>query len=97
MLGTALGILPASGILRALTVRHVWFAEGELESGRYLWQQLRYRLRDRGNSLGIAYDPRSALADLFQVPFYTPLFEARYLVRAESAETARPIYCIAGP
>jgi hypothetical protein len=97
MLGTGLGILPPSGIMRALTVRHLWFAEGELESGRYLWQQLRYRLRDQGNSLGIAYDPRSALADLFKVPLYVPMFKARYLVRAKTADTARLTYCVAGP
>jgi hypothetical protein len=97
MLGTWLGILPASGILRALTVRQVWFAEGELESGRYLWQQLRHQLRDQGNCMGIAYDPRSTLADLFQVPVCIPMFKARYLVRAETVDTTRPTYCIAGP
>jgi hypothetical protein len=97
MLGTWLGILPASGILRALTVRQVWFGEGELESGRHLWQQLRYQLRDQGNCMGIAYDPRSALADLFQVPVYIPMFKARYLVRAETVDATRRTYCIAGP
>jgi hypothetical protein len=97
MMGTLLGVLPKDGILRALTIRRVWFAEGELDAGRYLWQHLRYQLRDRGNCLGIAYDPRDPLADLFQVPFWLPMVKARYLVRATGPlETDRYTYCIAG-
>jgi GNAT superfamily N-acetyltransferase len=98
LLGASLGLLPASGILEALTVRHVWFREGELEAGRYLWGSLRYELRERGDCLGIAYDPRDRLADLFQVPPWLPMFKARYLVRAPAPpKPGRLIYCIAGP
>ena len=97
MLGSLLGILPRSGILRALTVRRVWFGPSELEAGRYLWQSLRYQLRDRGDCLGIAYDPRDQLAELFQVPFWLPMFKARYLVRSSKAiDPQRFTYCIAG-
>ncbi len=97
LLGDLLGVLPRDGVLRALTVREVWFGDGQLEAGRYLWQQLRYRLRERGDCLGIAYDPHDRLADLFQVPFWLPLVKARYLVRADgSPEGERLIYCIAG-
>jgi GNAT superfamily N-acetyltransferase len=97
-LGAWLGLLPRSGILEALTVRRVWFREGELEAGRFLWQTLRYELRERGNCLGIAYDPRDRLAALFQIPFWLPMFKARYLVRAATPlEAGRPVYCLAGP
>ena len=97
-LGSLLGVLPRDGLLRALTVRHVWVAEGELESARYLWQTLRHTLRDQGNSLGIAYDPRDELASVFQIPFWLPMFKARYAVRASTAlDPDRPIYCLAGP
>jgi len=98
LLGGWLGLLPESGILEALTVRRVWFKEGELEAARYLWQSLRYELREEGNCLGIAYDPRDRLAGVFQVPFWLPIFKARYLVRAsDPLEPERLIYCIAGP
>jgi predicted N-acetyltransferase YhbS len=97
-LGVWLGLLPPSGLLEALTVRRVWFWEGELEAGRYLWQTLRYRLREQGNCLGIAYDPRDQLAGLFQIPFWLPMFKARYLVRAPvPLEAGRLVYCLAGP
>lgn len=97
-LGGWLGLLPPSGILDALTVRRVWFREGELAAGRYLWQSLRYDLRERGNCLGIAYDPRDRLADLFQIPFWLPMFKAHYLVRASTPlQSERPVYCLAGP
>ncbi len=97
LLGSLLGVLPEDGVLRALTVRRVWFAEGELDAGRYLWQLLRYQLRGRGNCLGIAYDRRDKLADLFQVPFWLPLVKARYLVRATGPfDPERSTYCIAG-
>lgn len=97
LLGTGLGLLPASGILDALTVRRVWFKGGELDSARYLWQSLRYDLREQGNCMGVAYDPRDRLADVFQIPFWLPMFKARYLVRASSPlEAERLTYCIAG-
>jgi hypothetical protein len=97
LLGAVLGVLPRSGVLRALTARRVWFAPGELEAGRYLWQRLRYQLRQRGNCLGIAYDPGDRLADLFQIPFWLPMFEACYTVRApEPLVAKRRIYCVAG-
>ena len=83
-LGSLLGILPKDGLLRALTVRHIWFADGELESARYLWQTLRH--------------PRDKLAGVFQIPFWLPMFKARYAVRASTAlDPGRPIYCLAGP
>jgi len=97
-LGSWLGLLPASGILDALTVRRIWFQEGELEAARYLWGSLRYNLRERGNCLGIAYDPRDPLAEVFQIPFWLPMFRARYLVHAsDPLEAEKLIYCIAGP
>lgn len=97
-LGSWLGLLPASGVLEALTVRRVWFQEGELEAARFLWDTLRYKLREQGNCMGIAYDPRDRLADVFQIPFWVPMFKARYLVRASNPlEVERSIYCIAGP
>jgi hypothetical protein len=92
-----LGILDKEGVMRALTVRRVWHTEGELEAGRYLFQQLRYQLREQGNCLGIAYDQRDKLKAVFQVPVWMPLVKARYLVRAgETYNPKRLIYCIAG-
>ena len=98
LLGNWLGLLPASGVLDALTVRRVWFKEGELEAARFLWNSLRYVLREQGNCLGIAYDPRDRLAAVFQIPFWLPMFKARYLVHApDPLGVERLIYCIAGP
>lgn len=98
LLGGWLGLLPASGILDALTVRRVWFRNGELDAARYLWNTLRYELRESGNCLGVAYDPRDRLADVFQIPFWLPMFKARYLVRAsDQLDAGRLTYCIAGP
>jgi len=98
MLGNGLGLLPDSGELDALTVRRVWFKEGELEAARYLWDSLRYDLRELGNCMGIAYDPNDRLADVFQVPFWMPMFKAHYLVRVSNPpDEKRLIYCIAGP
>jgi hypothetical protein len=52
----------------------------------------------QGNCLGIAYDLRDLLADLFQIPVWLPMFKARYLVHAAAPlEAKRLVYCIAGP
>jgi ribosomal protein S18 acetylase RimI-like enzyme len=97
LLGRMLGILDRDGEMRALTVRRFWFVEGELEAGRYLWERLRYELRERGNCLGVAYDPRDQLKDVFKVPPWLPKVRALYLVRAGvSGDPARRIYCVAG-
>jgi hypothetical protein len=98
LLGSILGVLPKSGILDSLTVRRVWFRDGELDAARYLWQYLRYHLRNQGNSLGIAYDPRDETADVFQLPFWLPMFNATYVIRTDQdLDPDRLIYCVAGP
>lgn len=98
ILGAWLGVLPRSGVLRVLTARRLWFREGDLEAGRALWETLRFELCDRADALGIAYDPRDPVAQVYRVPFWLPMFPARYLVRApQPLETGRPTYCIAGP
>lgn len=98
MLGGLLGVLPKSGILHALTMRRIWFKPGELAAARYLWQSLRYRLRQQSNSLGIAYDPQDTIANVFQIPFWLPMFKGYYVVKTNSPFNAeRLIYCTAGP
>jgi len=98
VLGALLGILPRSGELRSLTVRRVWYQDGELEAGQYLWELARYQFRNRGSSLGIAYDPTDNLGQVFRVPSWLPMFKANYLVRGAPGENSRrPVYCTAGP
>jgi len=77
-------------------LREKW--RGELEAARYLWQSLRYTLREQGESLGIAYDPRDRLRAVFQAPFWLPMFKASYSVRCKRPlEKDRATYCVAGP
>ncbi len=97
LLGQAIGVLPQDGVLRSLTVRRVWFAEGELDAGRYLWESLRYELREKGTCLGISYDSADRLKALFRVPFWMPVVKARHLVRAKVPfDDRRRIYCVVG-
>ena len=86
ILGGLLGILPKDGVLDSLTVRRVWFREGELEAARSLWQQIRYDLRLQGSSLGIAYDPRDKLTDVFKIPFWLPMFKAHYVIKTKKSD-----------
>jgi hypothetical protein len=98
MLGALLGILPRSGELRSLTIRRVWYQEGEPEAAQHLWEQARYQFRNRGSSLGIAYDPTDKLGQVFRIPPWLPMFKANYLVRGAAAgDPRRPVYCTAGP
>ena len=98
LLGAVLGVLPKSGILHSLTIRRVWFKDGELNASQYLWQYLRYHLRNRGGCFGIAFDPRDKVADVFQLPFWLPMFNANYTIRTDKeVSTDRFVYCVAGP
>lgn len=72
LLNKLLHIVPDDGIMRQIAVNRLWFEKGELESARYLWEQVRWEMHHKGNTLLLYYDPRSPLKNLLQLPFYTP-------------------------
>jgi predicted N-acetyltransferase YhbS len=54
-----LRIVPPDHRVRNLVVDKAWFAPGQLEAARYLWEMTRWEWRAAGTSLLLTHDPRS--------------------------------------
>jgi GNAT superfamily N-acetyltransferase len=62
-----LHIVPPDGVMRELVISRLWFAPGEIEAARSLFESVRWEWRDRGTSLIFFADVRSPLAKLCAV------------------------------
>lgn len=67
-----LKVIPADQHMRYLQVEKLWFAPGQRDAARHLWQTIRWDWRDRGTNLVCNYDPRSPLTEVLQIPFWMP-------------------------
>jgi GNAT superfamily N-acetyltransferase len=67
-----LRIVPAGGIMNRLSGEQFWFAPGNLEAARYLWEAVRWLCRDRGTILTLFFDPRGPLAQAVTLPRFVP-------------------------
>lgn len=81
LLNKLLHIVPDDGIMRQIAVNRLWFEKGQLESARYLWEQIRWEMHNKGNTMLLYYDPRSPLKNLLKLPFYTPKGRLTVMVR----------------
>lgn len=60
-----LHIVPADGRIRNMEGTCMWFTD--LAAARYLWQSVRYQVRDVASSLSCNFDPRSLVKEVFQI------------------------------
>lgn len=72
LLNKLVKLVPPGGKLRQLSASKLWFAPGQAEEARFLWETVRWEWRERANTLTFAYDPRSPLKDVFSIPFWMP-------------------------
>ncbi len=77
-----LKVIPADKEMRPLQAEMLWFAPGQLEAGRTLWQTARWLLREQGSSLLCNFDPRSPIRQMIQNPFWMPTTSVNMAVRA---------------
>lgn len=74
-------MVPPSGILRQMSVSKVWYAPEQLPAARYLWESLRWQLRDRGSHLLCSYDPRGPIPAVIKPPFWLPKGTSNFVVQ----------------
>lgn len=67
-----LRMIPRDGVNRRLRVSRFWFAPGEVESGMYLWESVRWLLRERGTILMTFYDANGPLQSAIPLPWFMP-------------------------
>jgi predicted N-acetyltransferase YhbS len=63
---------PPGGLVKRLHVKDLWYAPGRPEIGAYLWEALRWQLRERGTTMMAFLDRRSRLARVVRLPWYMP-------------------------
>ena len=67
VLNKVVHVVPPDGVIRTVEVCLPWFAPGQLEAGRRLWEQIRYAWHDRASNVGAVVDPKSAASAMCQV------------------------------
>ena len=72
LLNRVVNMVPPDGILRQLSVNKIWYAPDQLPAARYLWEFLRWQLRDSGSHLLCSHDPRGPVAEVINPPFWLP-------------------------
>src|SRR5439155_13914709 len=52
-----LQVVPPDGTVKRLSGERFWFAPGQVRAGRFLWESVRWLLRERGTNLMVFYGP----------------------------------------
>jgi GNAT superfamily N-acetyltransferase len=67
VLNKVVHVVPPDGVIRTVEVCLPWFAPGQLEAGRRLWEQIRHAWHDRASNVGAVVDPKSEASAMCQV------------------------------
>jgi hypothetical protein len=69
-----LGLIPPDGVVRRARAFGFWFAPGQAEAARYLWDSLRWLWRGRARLFTVNLDPFSPLAGVVRAaPYLKPV------------------------
>jgi GNAT superfamily N-acetyltransferase len=77
-----LRIIPKGGEMRNLQIEKLWFAPGQLDAARQLWQAIRWEWRTRGSTLLCNYDPRSPVSQVLENPAWMPTTSGSIALRS---------------
>jgi predicted N-acetyltransferase YhbS len=82
ILNPLLHILPPDFILRDAAVAGLWHEAGQSQAAQFLWEWLRWELRDAAPNIFLAIDPRDPLrAVTGRPPFFMPKIEITIALR----------------
>jgi hypothetical protein len=77
-----LRVVPRGGRMRNLIIDKAWFAPGQLDAARYLWEMTRWEWRAAGTTLLLTHDPRSPLHQVVAARSWLPTTSATLAVRS---------------
>ena len=77
-------LVPADGVIRTAEVSLPWYAPGQLQAGRHLWEEIRHEWHGRATHLGTVVDPKSEAAEMCRVGRLTPGPRLRLMVPVRS-------------
>jgi GNAT superfamily N-acetyltransferase len=88
-----LRILPPDGTSRRLKVERFWFAPGQLQAARYLWESTRWLMRERGTMVMTFFDVNSTIREAIVLPRIMPSSTGTLALHGPvPADPARRIY-----
>ena len=84
ILARVLPIVPRDGVIRTLEVMLPWYAPGQLEAGRRLWEAVRHEWHDRATHVATVVDPKGQAAEMCRVSPLTPGPRLKLMVPVDS-------------
>jgi GNAT superfamily N-acetyltransferase len=77
-----LHVVPRDRRMRNLIIDKAWFAPGQLDAARYLWEVTRWEWRAAGTSLMLTHDPRDPVHQVIAARPWLPTTSATIAVRS---------------
>ena len=84
LLNKVLSLVPSDGVIRTLEVGLPWYAPGQLDAGRRLWEQIRHEWHGHATHVGAVLDPKSEAAAMCRVSPLTPGPRLKLMVPVDS-------------
>ena len=73
LLNKVLHLLPPGFIIRDVAVSGLWYESGQIKTGQFLWEMMRWECRDQGTILAAAFDARDPARDVVTMkPWHQP-------------------------
>ena len=73
LLNRVVHLLPPDFTLRDVAVSGLWYQSGQIETGQYLWETLRWICRDQGTILAAGFDSRDPARNVMTLkPWHQP-------------------------
>lgn len=96
LLNRAFRLLPPDFILRDIWVYGLWFAPGRIDLAAYLWEWLRWTLKDQGTTLAAAHDRGDTRRQAIALkPWHQPRPKITFAIRGpEAIDREKPLYGI---
>ena len=84
LLNKVVHLVPEDGVIRTAEVSLPWYAPGQLQAGRHLWEEIRHEWHGRATHIGTVVDPKSYAAEMCRVGRLTPGPRLRLMVPVRS-------------
>ena len=85
VLNSLLHILPSDFIIRDVAVSGIWYQPGHIEAARYLWEMIRWKCNEQGNTITTGFDPGDpARESVILKPWHQPRIKVTMAVHGPS-------------
>jgi GNAT superfamily N-acetyltransferase len=85
-------MVPGDGIMRQLSTRWLWFADGQLPAAQYLWETVRWYAQAFGTHLVISHDPDCPTAAVYALPRWLPKSTMTVVSNRQPVTTGRLLF-----